>query len=216
MKSSLKEIKQQLVIEDVTLIGTDGLGNIEALLEEVKKNKTQGDFVETGVWRGGACIYARLVMDSLKMKRQVYVCDSFKGVPPPNELYPEDNGDIHCAIKELAMSKEEVQKNFTVAENHYGMSKGYTLVEGWFKDTMPELKKKIKSISILRLDGDLYESTIQVLDNLYDLVSPYGFVIIDDYCLRPARKAVEDFRAKRNIKNQIVHVNSCIHYWQKK
>lgn len=202
-------MKEKLVEENYTLIGRDGLDNIEELLKLVKKNNIEGAFVETGVWQGGACIWARAVMDSLGIPDSVFVCDSFEGCPPPS--HPLDAGDIHYKEKNLAVSLEKVQENFT----SFNLKGSVKFIKGWFKDTMPHVKKEAPKISILRLDGDLYQSTIEVLDALYANVAKGGFVIIDDYCLGPARLATEEFRKKRRITSPLERVNGCIHFWQK-
>jgi O-methyltransferase len=45
----------------------------------------------------------------------------------------------------------------------------------------------IERLTLFRLDGDMYELTkIQALGSLYPKLSPGGFVIIDDYHLKPA------------------------------
>jgi O-methyltransferase len=50
---------------------------------------------------------------------------------------------------------------------------------GWFKDTLPSAP--IKKVSVLRLDGDMYESTMDALVALYKKVTPNGYIIVDDY-----------------------------------
>ena len=85
---------------------------------------------------------------------------------------------------------------------------------GWFKDTLPDAG--IGQIALLRADGDLYESTIQILDNLYDKVAPGGFVIIDDYkSWPPCKKAVDEFRARHGIDAPIHDVDWTGVYWIK-
>ena len=113
-------------------------------------------------------------------------------MPKPDPKYPVDAGDVHSTIRVLAVSLPEVTKNLL----KYGIDISQVeLVKGWFEDTLPTLKTE--SISILRLDGDMYSSTIQALDALYSKVSVGGFVIIDDYCLEGARKAIHDFFTKK-------------------
>ena len=106
--------------------------------------------------------------------RTVWIFDSFQGLPPPNEeQFPADRGDEPYRFPQLAVSLEEVTENF----RRVGLlSHQVTLVKGWFKDTVPDAR--IKRFAVLRLDGDLYESTIQVLEALYSKLSPGGFCII--------------------------------------
>ena len=84
---------------------------------------------------------------------------------------------------------------------------------GWFKDTLKDAP--IENIAVLRLDGDLYESTIQALDALYPRLSPGGFCIIDDYNLEGCRKAVADYRTKHGITADIVDIDGTGVLWRK-
>lgn len=192
-----------------TLVGPDGLGNISTLLHKVKENKVPGAFVEAGVWRGGASIWARAMMDFLGITEPVYVCDSFEGLPRPQ--FVEDEGDMHFMYPELSVSLNTVQENF----GYFPLEGEVRFVKGLFGYTMPELKEAIGPISVLRVDADMYEGTMQVLENLYDKVSPGGYVILDDYALPKARLAVDRFREQRGIKNPLIQKNETIYYWQK-
>ena len=149
-------------------------------------------------------------MNHLNIKGTVYACDSFEGLPKPDtKNYPADDGDGHYQIDNLKVSEEVVRANF----HKYGVLDGVVFVKGWFKDTMPELKKQIQRIAILRLDGDMYESTVNVLDNLYDLVVCGGFIIIDDYCLKNCKTAIDEFIQDKGI--TLNRVDQCIHYFRK-
>src|SRR3990167_9049153 len=93
---SLNKIINILLELKFTLIGPEGLDNIAQLVNKVKENKIPGAFVEAGVWRGGASIFARALMDHLEMKEPVYVCDSFQGLPIPMDK--NDMDDAHFFI----------------------------------------------------------------------------------------------------------------------
>ena len=207
--NSLNKIINILLELKFTLIGAEGLDNIAQLITKAKNNHIPGAFVEAGVWRGGACIFARALMDYLEIKEPVYVCDSFQGMPIPVDI--NDIEDAHFYIPELSVSLNTVKENF----GYFPLEGGVYYIEGLFKDTMPKLKDEIEAISILRIDADMYEGTTQVLENLYDKVSVGGYVICDDYCIEQARKAIDDFREKYRINNPLIKVNDTIHYWQK-
>jgi hypothetical protein len=86
-------------------------------------------------------------------------------------------------------------------------------VKGWFCDTLP--LAPIEQIAVLRMDGDLYASTRDVLINLYDKVSPGGYVIIDDYgSWSGCRQAVDEFRAERGISDPLVPIDTDSMYWR--
>ena len=87
-------------------------------------------------------------------------------------------------------------------------------LKGWFKDTLRAAP--IERLAVLRLDGDMYESTMDALTALYDKVSAGGFVIIDDYgCIEACRRAVHDFRDARGIADKIVDIDGWGVYWRK-
>jgi hypothetical protein len=218
----LEKIKNEILSGDVqnntllSLLPRKTLENIEFSLRETEKNNIEGDFIECGVWRGGACIFAREVLKSLNSKRKIYVADSFEGLPPPNpEKYPVDYGDTHYQINDLKVSLEDVKKNF---ERFRKLDDDVVFLKGWFKDTLPNCN--IKKISVLRLDGDMYESTIDSLENLYPKLSVGGYCIIDDYGHKGAKAAVDDYREKNNIDEPLNLIDSTPGaypsvYWQK-
>ncbi len=208
-----QDLKREIMERKLSLIGYAGLSNIYHALKCAQENGLDGDFVETGAWKGGAALYARSVMNELGMTGKVYVCDSFKGLPPPDtDNYPLDEGDGHHLEPKLAISKEEVESYF----KEYNLLEGVEFIEGWFKDTMPTLAKKTKDISVLRLDGDMYESTMQVLEALYDKVPVAGLVIVDDYLLDRCKWAIDDFYKKRGLTEEIKRVDHTgIAIWQK-
>jgi len=196
-----------------SMIGRRRMGNLRQLAEEVLFNQVSGDFIETGVWRGGACIYLKAVLEAYGVKgRRIWAADSFAGLPPPNETaYPADTGDKFHTYEELAVPLEEVKRNF----ERYGLlDEQVVFLKGWFKDTLPGAPTG--PLAILRMDGDMYESTMDALVSLYDRVSPGGYVIVDDYrVVDGCRKAVDEFRARRGIDDEIVEIDGVGVYWQK-
>lgn len=187
----------------LTMLAPKILDNVEYCINECEKNNIEGDFVETGVWKGGAIILAYNLYKKSGQKRKVYAYDSFEGLPKPNpEKYPIDEGDIHWTIRELAVSLEEVQENFKIFSE---LDDSVVFVKGWFKDTIPV--NTIGKISVLRLDGDMYESTIDVLEHLYPKLSVGGFCIIDDFAHKGAKEAVMDYRRKHKITDEIITID---------
>jgi hypothetical protein len=195
-----------------TMIGLGRLRHLRRSCEQVIEEGIPGDFIETGVWRGGACIYMRALLAAHGIKdRRVWVADSFAGLPPPSpEKFPEDAGSELHKIGLLAVSIDEVKNNFA---KYNMLDEQVVFLKGWFKDTLPAAP--MERLAILRLDGDLYESTIQVLDALYEKVSPGAFVIVDDYMLPACRKAVEDFRAVNKVGEVIQEIDGGAAFWRK-
>jgi O-methyltransferase len=197
-----------------TMVGVSRLEILRDLAQRAIDENTPGDFIETGVWRGGCCILMRGILAANDIRdRKVYVADSFQGLPPPRpELYPQDEGwDLHV-YKELAVSLETVKNNFRA----YGLlDEQVVFVEGLFSETLPKLDAG--PFCLLRLDGDLYESTYDALNALYPRLSCNGFVIIDDFKLiAPCQQAVIDYRTRMGITETMNDADWNSIWWQKK
>jgi hypothetical protein len=195
-----------------TMIGTRRLDNLQRCIEDVLGDAVPGDLIETGVWRGGATIFMRGVLKAYGADdRCVWVADSFAGLPRPDaKRYPFDRGWNASMIRYLAVSQEEVQANFT----KYGLlDERVRFLKGYFRDSLPGAP--IGALSILRLDGDLYESTMEALTHLYPKLSVGGFVIVDDYALRPCAEAVRDYRTAHGICEPIVDIDGVGAYWRR-
>ncbi len=196
-----------------TMIGMRRLTSLQHCVETVLAEDIPGDLVECGVWRGGACILMRAILAAYEdQQRSVWLADSFAGVPPPDsENYSADGGirlDLNADV--LAVSQTEVKTNF----ERYGLlDDRVRFLAGWFRDTLPVAP--IEQISLLRLDGDLYESTIQALDALYPRLSAGGFCIIDDYhAIGACREAVTDYREKHEITAEITDIDGSGVFWR--
>lgn len=195
-----------------TMIGTVRLHQFRTSIERAIEEQISGDIVETGVWRGGACIMARAVLKAHHVTdRTVWCVDSFEGVPAPDPRFPADRDDRHFEFKELAASLQEVQDNF----RKYGLLDDQVrFLKGWFKDTLPNAP--IDRLSVLRLDGDMYQSTMDAISSLYQKVEAGGFVIVDDYGSVPGcRRAIEDFRRQHDIAEPIENIDGRGAYWRK-
>jgi len=196
-----------------TMIGRLRLHNLRQLTEKVLIDRIPGDFIETGVWRGGACIMLRAILAAYDVRdRRVFVADSFEGLPKPDaEKYPADAGDTHHTHQELAISMEEVRQNF----GRYGLLDDLVVfLKGWFKDTLPVAP--IDRLAILRLDGDMYESTMDALGNLYPKLSPGGFCIVDDGNIQNCVRAISDYRRTHGIDEPMVDIDGFGFFWRRR
>lgn len=199
--------------EAETMIGLRRLENIRACVETALADGVPGDLMETGVWRGGAAIYMRAVLAAHQVTdRVVWLADSFQGLPKPDpQRFPADEGDLHYTQDALAVSLAEVRENF---RRYRLLDDQVRFLPGWFEETLPGAP--VDRLAVLRLDGDMYASTIVALTSLYDKVSAGGFVIIDDYwAIEACARAVEDFRAARGIAEPLEKVDWTGVYWRK-
>jgi O-methyltransferase len=194
-----------------SMIGGVRMRNLRNACETVLMEAIDGDFIETGVWRGGACIYMKGILEAYgEETRRVFVADSFTGLPAPDpENFPADAGDEHHTHAQLQVSRDVVEDNF----RRFGLLDGRVIfLEGWFKDTLAQAP--IDKLAVLRLDGDMYESTIQALNALYHKVEHGGFVIVDDYFLPACAQAVDDFRERYGIISPILPIDHMGAYWR--
>ncbi len=195
----------------MTMIGDARLNNIRWLFEAIVAAGVPGDLIETGVWRGGACIFMRGLLLAYEMRdRRVWVADSFAGLPPPDPRHVQDSGDRHHSFPELSIGLQTVQENF----RKFGLLDDQVVfLQGWFAETLP--KAPIEQLALLRLDGDMYGSTMDALTALYHKVSPGGFVIVDDYgAVAACRAAITDFRAAHGITAPIRDIDGLGVFWQ--
>lgn len=194
-----------------TMLSEQRLDNIAECVKTIVSQSIVGDLIECGVWRGGGSIFIKGVLEALgDTDRTLWLADSFQGLPVPSE--EEDMGlDLSReGYPHLAVSRDEVERAFS---DYDLLDDRVRFLEGWFKDTLP--RAPLTDISLLRMDGDLYESTRDALHALYDRVSVGGFIIIDDYFVPMCRKAVNEFRAERGIVDQIVEIDWTGVFWRK-
>ena len=196
------------------MIGMQRLMSLQHCVEAVLRDDIPGDLVECGVWRGGACILMRAVLAVYGDEtRCVWLADSFQGVPAPDKVNyaADENLRLDLSADVLAISEYAVKANF----ERYGLlDDRVRFLPGWFKDTLSTAP--INRIALLRLDGDLYESTIQALSSLYPRLSTGGFCIVDDYHpIEACRRAVIDYREGQGISSAIVEIDGSGVFWRK-
>lgn len=204
-----------------TMIGKPRLDNIQFCVEDVIRNNVAGDLIETGVWRGGATIFMRAVLKAHGVTdRTVWVADSFEGLPSLDKKDTAYEADalVDTAGMNIggpmslgfAVPLEKVRENFRKFDL---LDDQVKFLKGWFKDTLPTAP--IRNLAVLRLDGDMYASTMDALNALYHKVSKGGYMIVDDYNAWPhCKQAITDFRNQHNISNEMVRIDNDAVYWK--
>jgi hypothetical protein len=194
-----------------SMIGARRMQNVRTECERVLRDGVPGDFMETGVWRGGACMMMRAVLKAYGIAdRRVLAADSFAGFPPPAEGAPDAGVEL-WANPAFAVPLDEVKAAFA---RYHLLDEQVVFLEGFFKDTLPSAP--VAALAVLRLDGDMYESTWEGLASLYHKLSPRGALIVDDYFLFEAqRQAVDEFRAAHGVADPIIQVDHFGGYWIK-
>ena len=196
-------------VEDAeTMLGTRQLDHMQHCILDVLTQGVPGDLIEAGVWRGGMTIFMRAVLMAYQVTdRKVWVADSFAGLPAINrqrDTFDWQSGD-------MAVSVETVKNNFA----KYGLLDDQVVfLKGFFGETLSAAP--IRQLSILRVDADLYESTMDALRNLYSALSAGGYAIFDDYQNLPdCRRAIDEFRRSEGITEEICRIDKRAVYWRK-
>jgi O-methyltransferase len=197
-----------------TLLGQQRLNNLQWCVEDALKRNVPGDMIETGVWRGGACIFMRAILKARGVPdRKVWAADSFEGLPVADPgRYPLDRGSTFHQQSGFAVSLDEVRGSF---EKYGLLDDQVEFLKGWFCDTLPTLAGH--TWAVIRLDGDMYQSTMEGLVNLYPGLSPSGYIIVDDFGAVPAcRQAVLDYRQSHCIDEEMHLIDWTAVYWQRR
>jgi O-methyltransferase len=216
------------------------LVNLQTLFEQAvycEKIGIEGDFVECGVWKGGAVgVMAIANMKFGKQRRNLHLFDAFDDLCEPD---PQVDGQKALYdMKRLAnINESELSGALKPVRGIYNSYGGHGTInicsnllvndigynaeniiyhKGWFQDTLPIDADKIDKIAILRLDGDWYKSIKICLEYLFDKVQKGGIIVIDDYgYYEGCTKAVDEFLLKRNIKTFLSYSNIGCRYFVK-
>jgi hypothetical protein len=194
-----------------SMIGLRRMNNLQFCIEQALADNVAGDLIETGVWRGGATIFMRGVRKAHGVTdRAVWVADSFEGLPMADlATYPLD-AEWAASAGKLAVDSETVRRNFARYEL---LDEQVHFLKGWFRDSLP--LAPIERLAVLRLDGDLYQSTQDALTHLYPKLSPGGYVIVDDFVYASCSTAVHDYRRQHGIDESIHDIDGLGAYWRK-
>jgi O-methyltransferase len=196
-----------------TMVGLKRLDNLQECVVHVLQRGIPGDLIETGVWRGGTTILMRAILAAYEVTdRRVWVADSFHGFPNPDpDRYPADSYGFSLDCPWLNVGVEAVKANFAKYDL---LDDQVEFLVGWFKDTLP--KAPIDQLAVMRLDGDLYESTMDAMAALYPKLSVGGYVIVDDYnVIEACRRATNDYRQAFEIDDPLESIDPTGVFWRK-
>lgn len=199
------------------------LSNVYDLATSIENDRIQGCFVECGVWRGGCAAVMAVATKEAGSNRKIWLFDSFEGMPEATDMDTGENaeklakgklGGRLVPVGTNVASTDEVKtlffKKLQLNEDNI------MLVKGWFQETLPRYRNQIGPISLLRLDGDWYESTKVCLENLYDNVIQGGHIIIDDYgWFAGCKRAVDEFITSRRLTVELQKVDYSRVYFRK-
>lgn len=181
-----------------------------------------GAFVECGVFKGASPILiAKTLLRHGISDRDIYLYDTFEGMPKPTEWdvdytgarsmdvwektrwqHVDGSSDVYSPIEEV---RENLRRAAPYPDGRFHLVKGK--VEDTIPSTIPD------RIALLRLDTDYYESTKHELEHLFPRLEKGGVLIIDDYGhFQGARKATDEFFKTRGIPMFLVRVSESVRF----
>ena len=190
-----------------TLLSKSQLDLIESAVRMVEEGGVPGDFIEAGIWRGGAIILMRALLDADDIPgRKIFAADSFAGIPMNVRAR---NDPVDMWKDRWIASLEDVQANI----RRFGLlDDRIEFVVGFFAESLAKLADE--RFALIRLDSDSYDSVETSLEHLYPLLSKGGVIIIDDWHLVGCKQAVVDYRSRHGISDEIL-VQDSNAYWVK-
>jgi len=196
-------------IKDYTMLSRERLFSLFSHAKEICLKDIHGNFVECGVARGGsAALIAYVIKKYSKRERKLFAFDSFEGMPTPTEE------DVHDGIFAdetgwgAGTCSAQIDSLLEIAQK-LGVDDLIVPIKGLFQNTLPVKKNEIGEIALLHMDGDWYESTKSILENLYGLVHVGGFIQVDDYGYwEGCKKAIDEFQIKNSLNFQINIIDS--------
>jgi hypothetical protein len=180
----------------MTLLSKGQLDLIEQAILQVEAAQVPGDLIEAGVWRGGAVVLMRAVLEAHGIAgRTVIAADSFAGIPQSTRFAADP---VNTWTDRWEASLDDVRAN---VDSHGFLDERTRFLPGFFDDTLPRLTDE--RLALIRLDSDAYDSVRCSLEQLYPLLSPGGIVIIDDWHLVSCRMAVQNYRMLHKLGGEL-------------
>jgi O-methyltransferase len=197
--------------------GAEAAWALYEAVEYVVRNNIPGDIAECGVWSGGSMLLAAHALKHFgDTTRRIYLYDTFSGMPKPDDI--DVRWDGIPSLPTWEHHRANGQKwGFGGTQDHVRsvvLSSGYpedrfVFVEGMVEDTLPAIRPE--AIAILRLDTDLYSSTLHELVHLYPVLSVGGILIIDDYgAFVGAKVATDQYFAETGVPVFLSRINECV------
>jgi O-methyltransferase len=175
----------------LTQMGRRRLEQLEAMVRTILDEQVDGDVLEAGAWRGGSGIFLRGALDVLGGgERTLWVADSFAGYPAPGSDASTDDVELHANNAYWELTRAQMEDNF---RRYRLLSDKVQIIEGWFDVSLP--RAPLGPLAMVRLDVDGYEGARAVLERCHPLLSPGGFMVVEDVRPAGALRAVREFRA---------------------
>lgn len=163
----------------------------------IKTEKTKGDVLELGTYRGGSAILMSDFLKRMNSRKKIFACDGFVGLPYDDKFSRDENSKGKFSDTNYQYVKEKFQK--------FEVDKNIEIIKGLFEETL-ELKLNLKKFSFVMIDCDIYDSTIQALDFIFPRLQKDGIIFFQNYSRKDVNnprwgetRAVNDFFGKKNL-----------------
>lgn len=188
-------------VRPYTITSPERLYSLIESVRYVLKNSIPGALLECGVYKGGSMMAVALALLAEDvLDRDLYLFDTFEGMPEPTEKDIDITGKPAMAdFSKMRISKTSSKwVNSSIDNVKRAMAlTGYPperihYIKGLVEDTIPG--EAPESIALLRLDTDWYQSTLHELKHLFPRLETKGLLIVDDYGhFKGAREAVDEY-----------------------
>lgn len=196
------------IIRPYTMLSEQRLCSLYNLARHACENNIHGNFVECGVAAGGSSALLAWVIKKYSIHpRRLFSFDSFSGMPRPTESDSSGGIDAESTGWGTGTCSAPEASVWEICAK-LGVEDVLTTVKGYFEETLPQMRDWVGMIALLHMDGDWYESTRAILNNLYDRLTNGALIQVDDYGhWEGCRKAIHEFAAVYALQPEINQID---------
>lgn len=185
------------------------LTNFKTILGEISNNKTEGDILEFGSWRGFSLLWFGYLCENIGMLRKKIIgIDGFVGLLEDDGVFKKGAFDNTS----LKLCRRNIQQN----KNIYSVTKKNIFVEQFLFSQKNEILERLSRISgkkfaLVHIDSDVSGSVGEIFDILNEgnLLNDECYVLFDDYgCYSSMRKEIDKKLSQMKSKWDITNHSS--------
>ena len=164
----------------------------------------KGDIAEFGTMTGHSAVAITTASNLMEFQyrnnkrssKNLHFFDSFEGLPEANNDVDKSSPHVLEGIWAKGTCKGLSKVEFENLINKYLGKNKFFVYKGWFKDTVLKIPDDV-CFSFIHIDGDLYQSAIDVLDFLFKMkkISQGAMILFDDWNCNAANPNLGEKRA---------------------
>ena len=200
--SDNKEFQQLFsAVRHYTMLSEARLFSLYSLAKQICLDDIPGNFVECGTWRGGSAALLAFVSKHYSLRpRLLYAFDTFAGMPEPRDVDRHQGIPANDTGLGVGTLKASILEGLAQVCQALDVRDIVVPIQGLFSQTLPQHQSEVDNIALLHADGDWYESTMDILNNLFKQVVNDGIIQIDDYGFwEGCRQAVHEFERSQGL-----------------